>query len=323
MKITFWNTRFDRTVKNRQLVISGLFLACAAVISPNISMAANKPVPSRPFVETIENCKEYKDEAYHALHAQFEKELSCISSTSANISKGMECDDLTGRVYKGILAWPHCQDAEYHCALVRASDDAYQCMKDARAQKSLESPSTDKIFSDVIKSDKLVSEIKDKYQLIKDPKEYLKSAVINKLSDESRELITKAVFNEEGQISPYGAKVTNQFYAWGFKKTALNPKLLSQNPIIQAIQKESFGALGNMQQQMLGEILNLRQSIKSMDDSYAGSAKHSSVPIKASISNGAPSSSPDCAILSDGIKASNMSIDHPESYATLIEKCGG
>jgi hypothetical protein len=315
-----------------QCVIVGKILVFTIIFLPGITLAGDKLVPSRPFNETLENCKAYKDEVYQALHNQFEKELSCISSTRANISKGEECNDLTGRVDKGVMAWPHCQDAEYHCALVRASDDASRCMKQAKSLEGLGSPKTDKMLSDLIKADTLVSEIKDGYHAVRNPVQYLNDKVVEKLTEANKDAFISAVFNGDGKLSPYGVKVTDQFYNWGFKKTALNSKLMSDNPIIQAIQSESFTALGNMQQQMLGEIQGLRDSIKDMQTHYPQPSTPTRTLIQASTprkpvdsKSPAPSSpeSPECAILSDGVAASNLSIDHQGQFEALMKKCGG
>lgn len=313
----------------RQWKTGGKLLLFAIVFFPHITLAGDKNVPSRPFNETVENCKAYKDEAYKALHDQFQKELSCISSTRANISKGEECNDLTGRVHKGIIAWPHCQDAEYHCALVRASDDASQCMKQAKSLEGLGSPKTDRILSDFIKADTLVSEIKDDYHAVRNPVKYLNDKVVGKLTEANKDAFISAVFNGDGKLSPYGVKVTDQFYNWGFKKTTLNSKLMSNNPIIQAIQSASFTSLGNMQQQMLGEIQGLRDSIKDMETHYPQRSTPTRTLIQATtprktIDSKLPApSSPECAILSDGVAASNLSIDHPGQFEALMKKCGG
>ncbi|UVJ45560.1 hypothetical protein NVV94_08385 [Pseudomonas sp. LS1212] len=329
MDRTLWSLRGHTFLEKRQWVMSGSLLLFAIAIIPDITMAGDKVVPNRPFNETVENCKAYKDEAYQALHDQFQKELSCISSTRANISKGEECNDLTGRVHKGIIAWPHCQDAEYHCALVRASEDATQCMKQAKSQEGLGSPKTDKMLSDVIKADTLASEIKEDYHVLRDPIGYLNDKVVEHLTEANKHAFINSVFNEDGKLNPYGVKVTDQFYNWGFKKMTLDSRLMSNNPIIQAIQSESFTALGNMQQQMLGEIQDLRNSIKNMEMHYPQPApptktfNQASTPSKPVISKTTAPSSPECAILSNGEEASNLSIDHPEKFAALIQKCGG
>jgi len=36
-----------------------------------------------------------------------------------------------------------------------------------------------------------------------------------------------------------------------------------------------------------------------------------------------PAAASECAVLNDGVRASNLSIDHPEQFAALIQKCGG
>ncbi|WCM51176.1 hypothetical protein OH720_30305 [Pseudomonas sp. WJP1] len=304
-------------------------LIITIIILSDIAIAGDKQAPSRPFDETVESCKNYKDEVYQALHDQFQKEISCISSTKANISEGEECNDLTGRVHKGVIAWPHCQEAEYHCSLVRSSEDASLCMKQAKSQYGLEFPKADGIFSDFSKADTLFSEIKEGYHAVINPVAYLNERVVQNLSEANKDALINSVFNEYGKLSPYGVKVTDQFYNWGFKKLTLNSKQLSRNPIIKAIQRESFTALGNMQQQMLGEIQGLQDSIKDVGTHYPQSSKPARTAIQAGtarkpvIPKASAPSSPECAILSDGVAASDLSIDHPGQFEALVKKCGG
>ena len=304
-------------------------LMVAIFFAPDFILADNKIIPSRPFVENVENCKAYKEAAYQALHDQFQKESSCITATRANISRGTECNDLTGQVQEGVLAWPHCEDAEYHCALVRASEDASGCMRQAKAQENYERPKADSVLTDMVKADALVSEIRDDYRMVRNPEEYLKGRVVDKLAEANKNAFMNSVFDSSGKLSPYGVKVTDQFYEWGFKNLTLNAELMSYNPIIQAIQRESFTALGNMQQQMLGELQGLRDSIKGMEThNFEASSviriftQDSAAREQAGSKAPAPSL-PECAVLADGVAASNLSIDHPARFEALIKACGG
>lgn len=316
-------------LKRHQWTMGGKLVLLALFAFSGITRAGDKYIPSRPLDESVENCKAYKDEAYQALHNQFQKELSCISSTRANISEGEECNDLTGRVHQGVMAWPQCQDAEYHCALVKASENATLCMKQAKSREVLGSPKIDSMLSHVTKADTLFSQVKGDYQAVKNPAEYLRSRVIDKLTEDNKHTLINSVFDGDGKLSPYGIKVTDEFYNWGFKKTTLESNLISSNPIIQAIQSESFSTLGNMQNQMLGELQALRGAIKNMEAHYSQppnpgrTVTQTSRPKKAVRSEAPIRSSPECAILSDGVVSSNLSIDHPGQFEALVKKCGG
>lgn len=153
--------------------LQGGGLLVALLVASTSVLAGEKDIPGHPVIESVENCKAYKEDVYQALHAQFQRELSCISSTSADISYGAECNDLTGQVSTGLHAWPHCQDAEYHCALVRASADADQCLEQSRAQSS-RSSGTDKVLSDIIEADALVGEINAYPAFVTDPEGYIR-----------------------------------------------------------------------------------------------------------------------------------------------------
>lgn len=298
--------------------LQGGGLLVALLVAPTSVLAGEKDIPGHPVIESVENCKAYKEDVYQALHAQFQKELSCISSTSADISYGAECNDLTGQVSTGLHAWPHCQDAEYHCALVRASADADQCPEQSRAQSS-RSSGTDKVLSDIIEADALVGEINAYPAFVTDPEGYIREKIADKLSEENKRKFVDTVFDTNGRLNPYGIEATDQFYDWGFKKMTQSSTFMSENPIIRAIQSESFEALGSMQQQMLGEMQGLRKTIKEMGDAYPRPGKTSTV----TGSSKQPAAASECAVLNDGVRASNLSIDHPEQFAALIQKCGG
>ena len=90
--------------------------------------------------------------------------------------------------------------------------------------------------------------------------------------------------------------------------------------LIRAIQESSFNSLGNIQQQMLDDMKALTSSIQRFGNEAKALSTTKPSPSKQS------SSQPkdlDCSILNDGQRSSDLSIDNPEKFQDLINRCGG
>lgn len=281
-------------------------------------------VPQRPVVETVEACESYHHAAWKMLHAEYESSSRCRSSTRAKIGPGKECGMLTKTVRSTILAWPQCGNPEAECALRIAFDDSFDCMNSARKKQREKEKEASRYLSEMKDTEAALNKVKDVYSFINDPEEYVKKKIIEKANRETQVQLREYFFDENGKITPLGKKDADDLYAWGFGKITISNKALSSNKLIRAIQNSSFTSIGNFQQQMISEMLGLKSSIKSFgaELGFPAPTYTKSIPVTPVKQAQKSSSAPECAILNDGVRASDLSIDNPDAFERLVARCG-
>lgn len=304
---------------------NALLLISALGLAPSFTLA-EESVPERPNNITESTCKQYSSDAWAALHAEYDREQQCMSSTRANISQGSECNELTMSVHHGIMAWPHCQNAERHCALKAAFNDSFNCM--AQARKNAKDKQGLRDTLETAKSaDEALSTARKIHDFISDPDAFVAKYVIDKATEASRQGLRKTVLNENGKLTPLGYEAADELYDWGFKRSTVDSGLLSDNPLINAIQSESFNGLAGIHQQMLLEMNGLGAAISTFGDMREPAMKRlestrppetsTAAPAKAKVAGG------DCSILDDARSATNLSIEDPAKFDALMARCGG
>jgi hypothetical protein len=284
---------------------------------------ADSSVPQRPLEETVEACEGYHHAAWQMLHAEYERSSRCRSTTRANIGPGRECGMLTKTVRSTILAWPQCGNPDEECALRIAFDDSFDCMNAARKRQREKDNEASQHLSQMKDSEDALNKVKDAYSFLDDPREYITNRIIDKANQSSQTQLRQYFFDEKGKITPLGTQDANDLYAWGFGKITISNKALSENALIRAIQNSSFTSIGNFQQQMISEMLGLKSSIKNFGSELNSpqSAYTKAAPAIPTKKTPRPAVAPECAILSDGLKSSDLSIDHPEEFERLIARC--
>ena len=269
-----------------------------------------KTYPTHP---TVEACTEYLKSHQTALKVENTRQVQCMSDTEPKVSHGSECSYTQKKViFKTAMAWPHCENAAYECSLNNAVDKGFACLAEARRKMP---GSNSETLDAEKKASALIYAYNQKESAFTNPAKFINEKILTQVSRESKDHIVKSYFNPDGEINPNKHKEINQTYDWIFNKIDLTPGLLSSNPLINAIQADSFNGIESFHQNILMEFNSLQYDIDKFDQMPTQPK-----PVM-SASQSSTNESSECSILSDGIKSSNLANENPDFFYQLMEHC--
>lgn len=292
----------------------GVLAACVAGLLAFLGGPAwSQPLPARPDVPTVAACQAYLQATYAALQAYYAQSSACMSSTPPRIAVGPECSTTRRQVIMGTRAWPHCGQAEQHCSLLRANDDARVCVEQARSREREQGQAREA----ALKLKQMEDEARHAYgtleaarRLVDDPRVFVKTELARWL-DRS---IVSSLFDRGGQLSERGLTQTQQLYDYIFDATAGNRGLYAANPLISAIQEQAFDQLRRIMHDTLASQDKLIAEVGRITQDPAPR------PIKSAPAPRRPEASVDCSIL-DSPAGSDLAIDAPERFEELVRRC--
>jgi hypothetical protein len=218
-------------------------------------------------------------------------------------------------------AWPHCSNATAHqqCALHRASDEGYACLKEARLLAS-QAEKNRLALADLNKAESAVrtaastwSDIKEAWN---DPARFAKE----KLSGHVRNELLESLRDQRGQFTQRGTTTMQETYDFLFNRTIGNSSAYASNPVVGAIQGAAADEIRRAHSQSIAQ---MEQLTRTMADISIPKSWQASPPSR--VANPAPqarqSEPADCALL-DGQAGANLAIDAPDKFEDLLRRCG-
>jgi hypothetical protein len=282
----------------------------------------------RPDPVTVEGCRAYLHSAIEDHKKLIEDSLHCISATESHINYSMECSYSTRTIFRGYSAWPQCGNAQAECDALRRQDDAYQCLKEARA-KATESEKAQLSIEALNKAEKkakdLKSEGKDMINAWNDPQNFFKEKIGKYVKEE---YLSEFKFDDvRGRFTERGESLIQQTYDFLFNKTAGNKALYASNPIISAIQGSAADELRRVHSQMIHDFEQLQKDAAavSLPDSWRTNTPNQTAKFfnESQTSMPSPPATPkmdECAVL-DGPERTQMATEETEKFEALLERC--
>jgi hypothetical protein len=281
----------------------------------SISVKA-QTVPAPPDIQTTKSCTDYLQATHEALQAEYKARHECMKSP-AHFGMQQGCSSDGHLAPPSISAWPNCGNAEHECALIRAQNDAYDCLKHAR-RKSSESNERQQKLKEIADAQKqakgLLDRAKNATKFIENPAAFMNEYIANRVDSQTMQ----GIFDRRGRLTGHGVTIAQETYDFLFDNTLGNGKFYNENPIVKAIQGSAADELRRIHSDVIFQSEQLIDDIQNFSvlSNTATTQSHSFQPTPIS----SQSSDSECSVL-DGPNASDLAIDDPRRFENLIKLC--